>query len=260
MLKTGAVSFETRGHYNMQMQKPLLILLQLLLSFPTTENAAYEVIFAEDYKSALNYMGKNSQTFKASAFAYGHSPELLTSIVFPELVRYSMISDLLETSALEYIYLSGGSNAADFSIGRFQMKPSFVEQLETDIGQSDSLKIKYTSIIAYQADNTFGQRARRLQRLKSASWQLIYLNAFVDVVQEKFKDLRFSTTEDSLRFYASAYNGGFCRSAQQIRTAAGQCLFPYGAGYEGPQYAYSDVSVYFHSHVFLKKKSPKTPL
>lgn len=260
MLKTAAVSFERQGHYKMQMQKPLLILLHLLLSFSGKEQTVYEVIFAEDYTSALNYLRQNSQAFKTSASTYGHSPELLTSIVFPELVRYSMISDLLETSALEYIYLSGGSGAADFSIGRFQMKPSFVEQLETNIGQSDALKVKYASIIAYKTDNAFGQRNRRLQRLNSASWQLVYLNAFVDVVHENFKDLEFKDTEDSLRFYASAYNGGFDRQAQQIKTAAGQCLFPYGAGYEGTQYAYSDVSVYFHSRVFLKKKSPKTPL
>ncbi len=242
------------------MQKPLLILLQLLLSFSTTEKAAYEVIFAEDYKNALSYIRQNSQAFRTSASTYGHSPELLTSIVFPELVRYSMVSDLLETSALEYIYLSGGSGAADFSIGRFQMKPSFIEQLETEIEQSDSLKTKYKTMIAYQDDTGFRRRARRLQRLKTASWQMIYLNAFVDVVAKKFKGLRFTSTEDSLRFYANAYNGGFDRQAHQIKAAAGQCLFPYGTGFEGSQYAYSDVSVYFHSHVFLKKKSPKTPL
>lgn len=260
MIKTGPVSFEAEGHYKMQMQKPLLILFHLLLSFPNTEKTAYEVIFAEDYRNALSYLRQNSQAFRSSASTYRHSPELLSSIVFPELVRYSMISDLLETSALEYIYLSGGSSAADFSIGRFQMKPSFVEQLETEIAQSGALKKKYTSIMAYQGEEGFGQRSLRLQRLKSASWQQVYLNAFVDVVTEKFKDQKFESTEDSLKFYASAYNGGFCRPAPQIRTAAGQCLFPYGSGYEGTQYAYSDVSVYFHSHVFLKKNSPKTPL
>lgn len=242
------------------MQKALLIVLYSLLSFSNTEKAAYEVIFAEDYRNALNYIRQNSKSFKASASAYKHSPELLTSIVFPELLRYSMISDLLETSALEYIYLSGGSSAADFSIGRFQMKPSFAEQLETNIAQSDSLKIKYKSILAYQDEKGFRQRSQRLQRLKTATWQHVYLNAFVDVVAEKFKDLRFNSPEDSLRFYASAYNGGFCRQAQEIIAGAGQYLFPYGAGYEGSQYAYSDVSVYFHSHVFLKTKSPKTPL
>lgn len=242
------------------MQKPLLILFHMLLSFSNTEKVAYEVIFAEDYRSALNYLRQNSQAFRSSASSYGHSPELLTSIVFPELVRYSMISDMLETSALEYIYLGGGSGAADFSIGRFQMKPSFVEQLETEIAQSDALKKKYTSITAYQGEEGFRQRNRRLQRLKNATWQQVYLNAFVDVVAEKFKDLKFDRTEDSLKFYASAYNGGFCRPAQQIKTAAVQYLFPYGSGYEGPQYAYSDVSVYFHSHVFLKRNSPKTPL
>jgi hypothetical protein len=185
---------------------------------------------------------------------------LLSSIVFPELLRYSMISDLLETSALEYLYLSGGSGAADFSIGRFQMKPSFAEQIETEIERCDTLKRKYTPLIACRAAGELRQRTQRLQRLKSASGQMLYLNAFVDVVAGKFKGLQFKDPEDSLRFYASAYNGGFCRPAQQIRTTAGQCLFPYGAGYEGTQYAYSDVSVYFHAQVFLKKKSPKTPL
>lgn len=244
----------------MQMQKSLLIFLYSLLSFSNTEKAAYEVIFAEDYKQALNYIRQNSQAFKTSATRYRHSPELLTCIVFPELLRYSMISDFLETSALDYIYLSGGSSAADFSIGHFQMKPSFAEQLETALEQSDSLNTKYKAVLSYPCGKGFRQRSQRLQRLKSTSWQLIYLNAFVDVVAEKFKDLRFNSTEDSLRFYASAYNGGFCRQAEEIRTGAGQCLFPYGTGYEGSQYAYSDVSVYFHSHVFLKTKSPNTPL
>jgi hypothetical protein len=243
-----------------RMQKSLLILLHTLLPFSNPEKAAYDVIFAGDYQSALTYIRQNSQAFKASAYTYGHSPELLTSIVFPELVRYSMISDILETTALEYIYLSGGSGAADFSIGRFQMKPSFVEQLESEIEQSDSLKSKYRKAITYQHEKEFSQRAQRLQRLKTMSWQLLYLNAFVDVVTEKFKDQHFKGTEDSLQFYASAYNGGFCRQAQQIRTSATQRLFPYGTGYDGPQYAYADVAVYFHSHVFLKKKLPKVPL
>jgi hypothetical protein len=242
------------------MQKTLLILLHTLLPFSNPEKAAFDVIFAEDYQSALNYVRKNSQAFKGSASTYQHSPELLTSIVFPELLRYSMISDILETTALEYIYLSGGSSAADFSIGRFQMKPSFVEQLESEIEQSDSLKSKYSKAIAYQHEKGFSQRAQRLQRLKTLSWQLLYLNAFVDVVNYKFKDQHFVSTEDSLQFYASAYNGGFRRQAQQIKTAATQRFFPYGAGYDGPQHAYADVAIYFHSQVFLKKKLPKVPL
>ena len=50
-----------------------------------------------------------------------------TAIFFPELIRYSFIRDLLETTALEYLYIENGKNYADFSIGRMQMKPSFIE-------------------------------------------------------------------------------------------------------------------------------------
>lgn len=242
------------------MQKALLILLQVFFYPPLKEEAKFDVIFAEEYKSALHYIQKNNTSIKKSAIAYHHNPELLATIVFPELMRYSSISDFLETSALESVYIRYGSTAADFSIGHFQMKPSFAEQLEVEIEQSDSLKKVYAVVINYTTTAEIARRTKRLQRLQSVQWQLIYLNAFVSVVQEKFKTESFNSKEDSLRFYASAYNSGFAKPPSQIKQAATSCYFPYGMRYSGKQYAYTEVALYFHAHTFSPKNPSKVPL
>ncbi len=242
------------------MQKTLLILIPLFFSSPLKDENRFDVLFAEDYKNALTYIQKNNLSFKKMALIYQHSPELLTTIVFPELMRYSLISDVLETSTLEYVYITHGSTAADFSIGHFQMKPSFIEQLEQEIKNSDSLKKEYANVITYKTTDERATRKERLQRLTSLQWQLIYLNSFVSVVEEKCKHVSFENTEDSLRFYAAAYNSGFTKPPSQIKKAAAYCFFPYGNTYRGKQYAYTDVALYYHSHVFLKKKNSKVPL
>ncbi len=52
------------------------------------------------------------------------------SIVLPELIRWNALQDIMETTALELLYVEKGKDGADFSIGYFQMKPSFIENLE----------------------------------------------------------------------------------------------------------------------------------
>jgi len=242
------------------MQKPLLIILNFLFSFSMKENVKFDVVFAEDYKSALEYLQQHKTAFKKAGAVYHHQPELLYTIVFPELMRYSLMSDLLETSALEYLYVNHGGSVSDFSIGHFQMKPSFVEQLETEIAHSEILKKEYAAVILYPATTPLHQRAQRLQRLKSAQWQLVYLNAFVASVELKTKNLSFKTMEDSLKFYAAAYNSGFTRPPAEIIASASGCFFPYGARYKGAQYAYADVALYFHRQTFQKKNPSKVPL
>ena len=61
---------------------------------------------------------------------FGIRTELAVAVVFPELVRYSALMDFMETTAVKALYQQKGVKGADFSIGRFQMKPSFVEDLE----------------------------------------------------------------------------------------------------------------------------------
>lgn len=78
-------------------------------------------------------------------------------------MRYSIVSDFLETEILELSYVDYGLDYADFSIGKFQiqMKPSFVEQLEAAICDSPLLSERYQKLINYLVGNDQAIRAER---------------------------------------------------------------------------------------------------
>ena len=63
---------------------------------------------------------------------YQLNPYFVLAIVFPELIRYSKLQDVIESNDLKVLYVQFGDTYSNFSIGRFQMKPSFCEQLEKD--------------------------------------------------------------------------------------------------------------------------------
>ena len=56
-------------------------------------------------------------------------PQIAEAVVWPEMERYSRLQDLMETTANYGTYITTGGGP-DFSIGLFQMKPSFVEEME----------------------------------------------------------------------------------------------------------------------------------
>ena len=60
---------------------------------------------------------------------YDVSYPMAIAVVFPEIVRYSAIRDKIEITLLKALYINLGEDYADFSIGQFQMKPSFAEAL-----------------------------------------------------------------------------------------------------------------------------------
>ncbi len=238
------------------MQKLIAISLTCLFTFSAPQAVKYDVLFADEYKSALNYTSKNVDAFKESGIKYNNDPQLLTSIVFPELMRYSLIKDVLETSALELAYIDGGCEVADFSIGRFQMKPSFVEDLERQIEANDSLKKIYPTILSFKSSEPKAIRTERLKRLSALNWQVIYLNCFVSIVKNKFPEQTFSSPSDKVMFYSSAYNGGYHKSSKHIVNNESAKYYPYGTKYKGDQYSYASVADYFYIKTYKKKEAP----
>ena len=55
----------------------------------------------------------------------------MQAIVFPELMLYNSVKDDIESESLRVLYVQFGKAYADFSVGPFQMKPSFAEEVET---------------------------------------------------------------------------------------------------------------------------------
>ena len=153
-----------------------------------------------------------------------HDISCMYAMVAPEVLRYSTVKDLMEVTSLECIYTEYGKQTVDFSIGLFQMKPSFIEYLET---KSESLpKIN---------------RIQRIKQLKKLDWQIKYLCCTYSVLEEKYRHKRW-TKEQKVKFYASAYNVGIAKSENEINRWIGIKVFPYGEPYGQSQCAYSDIA------------------
>ena len=91
--------------------------------------------------------------------------------MWPEVERYSRLQDALETAANYGTYITTGGGP-DFSIGLFQMKPSFVEEMEKAWMRS-GLAREY-ELWFDTADNATARRIR-ISRLQKEEWQVIYV-------------------------------------------------------------------------------------
>ncbi len=144
----------------------------------------------------------------------------LLAIVYPEILRYSQLQDFIETTALEFSYLNG-SNRIDFSIGQFQMKPSFVE-----------------SLLPHES------RKSIIENLKTVEGQLNYLDVFRKQMLLKY-GLESNPTLSRVETLATLYNLGPNTIPSQVRNYQKEKHFPYGYSFDGDQYSYSHIAAQF---------------
>ena len=214
----------------------LLIFVIASKSHPFTEEVKSAVKFLKQEKSTILQIKNTSNTEGGEAL----------SIAFPELLRWSAFSDLLETTAVELIYVEKGTGGVNFSIGHFQMKPSFIEQLETYISTHDNLKTVNWIVIDNKAEKEC--RKERIERLKQFAWQVRYAHIYWLVAQDVFKHRVFKNNKERVRFFATAYNYGFLRHEKEIEERLHRAIFPFGVNYKGEQVPYGDLSVEFFNN------------
>jgi hypothetical protein len=181
---------------------------------PPEENSQFRLVFGEKYTEALVYLSGQlwiSETLNAS----GISPAFAKALIFPEVIRYSAIRDRLEMHGLITLYVQYGSAYSDFSVGRFQMKPSFAVQVEKDAKDLPENR----RIMLHTIDTSDCPQARltRIQRLDSQIWQLQYLIWFIDIMDQRYGNVYKADEAEKLRFYATAYNCGYARPESEIR-------------------------------------------
>ena len=167
----------------------------------------------------------------------------ILSIAFPEIIRYDSYSDYLETSSNRILYVNKGKDASDFSTGYFQMKPSFIEDLENYVANTESLKL-YDWILI-QKKNEKEARKERINRLEKFQWQLKYLKVFWYVAEYKYQNIDFKTTQDKIRFFATAYNYGFTKPDNEIEKYQFVKKFNPSEITDTEKLAYADFSIDF---------------
>lgn len=215
-----------------------LFLLLALIS--PTYTPKFAAIFGRDYVNALQFY-KEKQPFIEQRGAYfGQDAKLMAATVFPEWIRYSSFQDFFETQVLEWRYIEGGSTSADFSIGQCQMKPSFVEALESEILKKPKSYEKFLYLIP-QGEET-QKRTQRLQYLKQWEYQCAYLACFVKIATEKYGET-FESEEEKVKVFAAAYNSGWKNTKATLLAQMKTATFPYGTKIPASmQYCYVDVA------------------
>jgi hypothetical protein len=211
-------------------------------------NPNYTSYFQDEIIEINNFLEKSASLFDRSSKKYNHNKKQMIAIVYPELLRYNYLKDFFETSSLELIYVNYGSKAADFSIGHFQMKPSFIEKIEKYIGKNEILHKKYKHLIIKHTFTPKHKRTLRIKRLQNTSWQLAYLNAFIDVCYLKFPLLKNEPLKKQIHFLAASYNIGINFTFKTIKQRSNFKIFPFGSKYNGDQFCYADIACdYFNS-------------
>ena len=94
-----------------------------------SQDLNYPEIFGDDWTKALQFESENRNWMEPILVKNHISYPLAVAVVFPELVRYSALRDKMEITLLKALYINLGDNYANFSIGQFQMKPSFAEMI-----------------------------------------------------------------------------------------------------------------------------------
>jgi hypothetical protein len=111
------------------------------------------------------------------------------AVIYPETTRYNDYSDLFETKMLEILYIKHGKEKVDFSIGVYQMKPSFFEKVEEFQRKYKIKEYNFTKYPWYFSAKD--QRKERLSRMKSKQWQLTYAQLYIEIAEIKFKSQGF---------------------------------------------------------------------
>lgn len=161
-------------------------------------------------------------------------------VVYPECARYSALNNAAEATVLEYYYIDGGTTAADFSVGHFQMKPGFAEAIERRLFSDEQLAA-YRGHFLYTDTDVHKVREQRLNRLLDQTWQLHYLCVFYKIMLLDH-GAELSGADERTAFFAAAYNYGFTRDAAEISAWRETTAFPNGKGAAG-NYNYADLAV-----------------
>lgn len=223
--------------------------LILLLSYCSifAKNSDAEII-----ESAKIYCNSIKNDVDSLASQQNINSNELLAIIFPEACRYSELQNQIETSALAYFYVQFGSSTSDFSIGHFQMKPSFVEQIEKHIINNQDQFSDLNHLLIDTSQTIEKQRRERFIRLSNQFYQIKYLCCFYRIVNEFTTLKKFITPEEKTAFYAKYYNAGINNTPAQIQNLIdNEKTFKLSSYWWSNDYKYTQLSVSFYKSLNL---------
>lgn len=198
--------------------------------------------YPKEAKEAMDFLNDNREEIISTTPQLSSSERAMAlAIVAPEISLFSKLVNFLELRTLYILYLNGGT--ADFSVGPFQMKPSFVEEMEKHAANSDELKEKYSNLLPNGDQRE--KRKFRLNKLATIKGELQYLSLFISIAKSLTSDLRFENSEQRLRYWATLYNSGLSLNEEKIARLQSKKMFPR----REKRFNYSDIACEFFNEI-----------
>lgn len=210
-----------------------------------SQEADYKSIFGKDWEKAETFVVENENWMIQLSEEYNISYPVAVAIVFPELIRYSSLRDKMEITLLKSLYIYHGEDYANFSIGQFQMKPSFAESVHKKIPLLKG-KLKNQFKEKTRENDIIKYRAAIVKDLEKPESQFLYLIAFLKICEAVY-DLKDIDENQRIKFLATAYNYSFQKSFEEINEMTDKKFF-YTKLVKTESYTYSDISVFWYNN------------
>ncbi len=191
----------------------MLLWLLLVMGRATVFSDNYRNLFGKEWTKAEGFVKANHQQWQVIFQEFGVDSRIAEAIVFPELIRYSKWQDQIEQAAVSGLYVMKGSSGANFSIGRFQMKPTFAEEVEKAWNR---IALSRDYGFAFNIHDNAEARRSRIRRLSTTEGQCRYLALFILLQHERHPQLGKLTPQEQVRHLATIYNRSFTASWDTI--------------------------------------------
>lgn len=206
----------------------------------------YPDIFGNDWQKALFFLEENKGWMKPALSRFNIPYDEAVAVVFPELVRYSALRDKMEITMLKTLYRNLGDDYANFSIGFFQIKPAFAEEIHERVfaGSDKDLKALFRKRASFPNKRLY--RASIISDLENTETELNYVIAFYRICEKRFGD-EWPDKESKIRFFATAYNTGRLSNENEIKAMSDKKFFNTKL-FKTENYSYADVAFFWYTN------------
>lgn len=220
------------------------VLLLTLFSGASSQSAEYDKLFGTDWDKALAFERDNRNWMQPVLERNRIPYDYAIAVIFPELVRYSALRDKMEITLLKALYINLGDQYANFSIGQYQIKPSFAEIIHAEassvLGRKSGIRFKkpgdFESLSFY--------RKYIVIDLEKPETEFNYVVAFYKLCEKKYS-IDSMDEIHRLKFLATAYNFGIDKSAEQIESMISSKYFNTRL-FKTENYSYADVALFWY--------------
>jgi hypothetical protein len=228
----------------------LLLISFIIFSYAKKEysNTDFGKTFGHKAILATEKLSNLQQSFGLCSKVCKQDVKFMQSLIFPEVMRYNSLKDDIETESLKTLYVQFGQEYANFSIGLFQMKPTFAIQVETKAKQLLTDSIYKELQLNYEVTDEELIREKRIERLRDNQWQLVYLTAFICICNETYEQKQFTSKQEKLQWYATIYNAGFDKKDTYIYQKIKEENFYLQQGMPNKKFKYAAIVAWYYNN------------